>query len=37
MQLMVEAQAIQNAGTTEFIAVAAELERASLTFSSQAE
>jgi branched-chain amino acid transport system substrate-binding protein len=38
MQLMVEAlaQAIQNAGTTESIAVAKELERASLTFSSQA-
>jgi branched-chain amino acid transport system substrate-binding protein len=37
MQLMVEAlaQAIQNAGTTESIAVARELERASLTFSSQ--
>jgi branched-chain amino acid transport system substrate-binding protein len=37
MQLMVEAlaQAIQNAGTTESIAVAKELERASLTFSSQ--
>jgi branched-chain amino acid transport system substrate-binding protein len=38
MQLMVEAlaQAIQIAGTTESIAVAKELERASLTFSSQA-
>jgi branched-chain amino acid transport system substrate-binding protein len=38
MQLMVEAlaQAIQNAGTTESIAVAKELERANLTFSSQA-
>lgn len=37
MQLMVEAlaQAIQTAGTTESIAVARELERASLTFSSQ--
>ena len=37
MQLMVEAlaQAIQAAGTAESIAVARELERASLTFSSQ--
>jgi branched-chain amino acid transport system substrate-binding protein len=37
MQLMVEAlaQAIQNACTTESIAVAREMERASLTFSSQ--
>jgi branched-chain amino acid transport system substrate-binding protein len=37
MQLMVEAlaQAIQAAGTTESIAVARELERASITFSSQ--
>jgi branched-chain amino acid transport system substrate-binding protein len=37
MQLMVEAlaQAIQHAGTTESIAFARELERASITFSSQ--
>jgi branched-chain amino acid transport system substrate-binding protein len=37
MQLMVEAlaQAIQTAGTTESLAVAKELERANLTFSSQ--
>lgn len=37
MQLMVEAlaQALDKAGTTESIAVAAQLERASITFSSQ--
>lgn len=37
MQLMVEAlaQAIERAGTTDSIAVAAQLERASLTFGSQ--